>query len=157
MDATVFFDGLSSSRIQFPGETPIKQTCFLLASLLAASLLAPASYGQLHVLVDQVGYDATAPRQAILQGTAFDHPAKFTLVDTTTGKVVFTGTPQLAGSVYDWRVPHGNVYWIADFSAWTKPGHYALHTRDALGPAHSCAFQIEKNLLERTTLSNVIY
>lgn len=128
-----------------------------LASLLAAALLAPACFAQLHVLIDQVGYDVAAPKQAILQGTPQDHPAQFTLVDATTGKAVFTGTPRLAGSVYDWHVPGGNIYWIADFSSFNKPGHYAIETRDSLGEAHSCSFQVANNLLERTTLSNVIY
>jgi len=128
-----------------------------LAALLAIVFLAPFSFAQLHVLVDQVGYDTTAPKLALIQGTAQDHPAQFTLVDASTGKVVFTGTPKPAGSVYDWDVPHGNVYWTADFSAFNQPGHYALDTRDANGEAHSCAFQIESDLLERTTLSNVVY
>lgn len=128
-----------------------------LAALLAIVFLAPFSFAQLHVLVDQVGYDTTAPKLALIQGTAQDHPAQFTLVDESTGKVVFTGTPKPAGSVYDWDVPLGNVYWTADFSAFNQPGHYALDTRDADGEAHSCAFQIESDLLERTTLSNVVY
>ena len=156
--ASRFPNDLSSSRIKVAGGSPIKPSRTLLASLVVTAVLAPAaSYGQLHVLVDQVGYDTAAPRQAILQGTALDHPSKFTLIDTTTGKIVFTGTPTLAGSVYNWRVPHGNVYWTADFSTWKKPGHYVLETSDGLGEAHSCAFQIQNNLLERTTLSNVVY
>jgi hypothetical protein len=128
-----------------------------LGAFLAVLVLAPVSFAQLHVLVDQVGYDTTAPKQALIQGTSQDHPEDFTLIDAGSGKTVYTGVVKAAGSVYDWQVPHGNQYWTADFSSWNKPGHYLLEARDASGEAHSCAFRIESDLLERNTLSNVVY
>ena len=78
---------------------------------------------------------------------------QFTLIDTATGKTVFTSNLQPAGTIDAW----GQTYWTADFSTWNKPGHYAIETRDASGEAHSCAFAIEDDLLERNTLSNVLY
>lgn len=109
--------------------------------------------GEVHILVDQVGYETGAPKQALVQGTQQDHPGKFTLIDTQSGKLVLTGELRKAGSVYDWHTLNGDVYWIADFSSWKTPGHYELDVE----AAHSCAFQIENDLLERDTLSNVIY
>jgi len=128
-----------------------------LAALGAIALLAPASYGELHVLVDQVGYDTGSPKQVLILGTKQDNPQQFTLVDSNTGKVVFTGELKPSGQVYDWHPTFGDTYWTGDFSAWNKPGHYALETRDANGEAHSCVFEIADDLLERTTLSNVIF
>ncbi len=56
--------------------------------------------------------------------------------------------------MYAW----GDVnYWIADFSSWQMPGHYALQVSTAAGAVSSCAFEIEDDVLERNTLSNVIY
>jgi hypothetical protein len=53
------------------------------------------------------------------------------------------------------------VFWTADFSSWKKPGHYAIETvTDAGGKTatvRSCSFEINDDLLERTTLSNVLY
>lgn len=103
--------------------------------------------------MDQVGYDTTAPKQALVQGTNQDHPQQFQLVDAATGKVVFTGSLHPEGKVDDWRTPQGDSYWVADFSGWKTPGQYEL----VANGAHSCGFQIAKDLLERDTLSNVIY
>lgn len=128
-----------------------------LAVVCALGLLVPISRAEMHVLVDQVGYETNALKQALIQGTKQDSPQQFTLVDAKSGKVVFTGELKPAGQVYDWHVPDGNTYWTADFTAWKTPGQYALETKDASGEAHSCAFEIENDLLERTTLSNVIY
>ncbi|HEX4022288.1 MAG TPA: glycoside hydrolase family 9 protein [Acidobacteriaceae bacterium] len=116
-------------------------------------MFAPLCFGQLHVLVDQVGYDTQAPKQALVLGTQHDHPQGFTLIDTTTGKPVFHGQLKPAGTVDQW----GGVYWIADFSTWQKTGHYALQTRTDAGEISSCSFLIEDDVLERSTLSNVVY
>lgn len=124
-----------------------------LAAVGALAFLCAPSQAELHVLVDQVGYDTTAPRQALVQGTNQDHPHEFQLMDAATGKVVFTGHLHLEGKVDNWQTPGGNTYWLADFSAWKTPGNYEL----TVGTAHSCAFQIADDLLERDTLSNVIY
>lgn len=136
-----------------PGRLAIK---FILVSLLAAgtfALLSPPSHAELHVLVDQVGYDTAAPKQALVQGTVQDHPQQFQLIEAATGKVVFTGSLLPEGKVDNWNTPDGNTYWLADFSGFKTPGQYELLANGA----HSCAFQIADNLLERDTLSNIIY
>ena len=120
--------------------------CFLAA-------LAPACFGELHVLVDQVGYETRSPKEALLLGTDTDHPDSFALVDATTGKTVYTGSVKPVGQVDAWS----GVYWTADFSSWQTPGHYAIETRTDAGEVSSCVFTIEDDLLERETLSNVIY
>jgi hypothetical protein len=110
------------------------------------------------VLVDQVGYETNAPKQAIVAGTAQDHPGKFALVDAESGKAVLEGDLKPAGEVVAWG---GRVFWIADFSAWRKTGRFLLRihsdARDARPDASSCAFAINDDILERDTLSNVVY
>ncbi|HEU5340017.1 glycoside hydrolase family 9 protein [Edaphobacter sp.] len=110
--------------------------------------------GQVRVLVDQVGYETTAPKHALVMGTSGDHPEGFALVDYATGKTVVSGVLKLSGKVYDWG---GRVFWTADFSSWATPGRYELHTRANGTDEHSCMFEIADNVLERNTLSNVIY
>jgi Cellulase N-terminal ig-like domain/Glycosyl hydrolase family 9 len=110
--------------------------------------------GQLHVLVDQVGYETHAQKQAVIVGTEQDHPQQFSLIDTTTGKTVLTGKLSPDGQIYAWG---GRVFWTADFSSWQKDGHYAIETQSATGEVSSCSFDIDDNLLERKTFSNVIY
>jgi Glycosyl hydrolase family 9/Cellulase N-terminal ig-like domain len=108
--------------------------------------------GQVRVRVDQVGYELQAPKQALVMGSEQDHPQQFALVDTETGKTVFEGKLVPAGTVKAWT---GYTFWLADFSSWKKPGHYALQVDSGL--ARSCEFEIEEDLLERNTLSNVIF
>jgi Glycosyl hydrolase family 9/Cellulase N-terminal ig-like domain len=111
----------------------------------------------LHILVDQVGYETSSPKQALVLGTGQDHPRQFTLIDVDTGKAVLTGDLQPAGKVDQWSGAWGDTYWTADFSALKTPGHYAIEMHDQNGEAHSCAFAIEDDLLEHDTLSNVLY
>ena len=117
---------------------------------LAASL----SFAQTRVLVDQVGYDAAAPKVALIEITSDAAPGGFELVDDATGDTVFTGTLEPAGTVDHW-VPWR--FWRADFSSWRTPGHYRLRITSGGHVISSCAFEIGDDLLERRTLSNVVY
>jgi len=124
----------------------------LIALIAAASVQSCCS--QVRVLVDQVGYEAHGPKQAIVSGTAADHPGQFALLDAGTRKIVLTGSLQPAGQVKAWD---GFVFWTADFSEWQKPGHYIMQVTIGRAETSSCLFEIDENILERNTLSNVIY
>src|SRR5581483_7733013 len=122
---------------------------------LSLCLLAlSAASAQMRVLVDQVGYETGAPKVGLISSAETDHPTQFTVVDDTSGKLVFSGTPEPAGKVFHWD---DREYWKADFSTIRTPGHYTLHVAAGDAAVTSCAFQIDDNLLERTTLSNVIF
>jgi Glycosyl hydrolase family 9/Cellulase N-terminal ig-like domain len=117
-------------------------------------MFASASVAQMKVLVDQVGYETRAPKQAVIEGTQTDHPHDFTLIDTDTGKAVFHGLLPSSGPVHAW----GDwIFWTVDFSSWQRSGHYTIETNTAAGAVRSCEFEINDNLFERSTLSNVIY
>jgi hypothetical protein len=109
---------------------------------------------QVRVLVDHVGYDLDAPKQAIFVGTPSDRPLSFTLINTGTGKPVLTGHLTASGQVHSWG---GRVFWTADFTSWHEPGYYSLHVKTGTTDISSCDFEINQNLLERDTLSNVIF
>jgi hypothetical protein len=109
---------------------------------------------QVRVLVDQVGYETTAPKVALISGAENGRAAQFTLVDDATSKVVFSGTAEAAGHVDRWG---DRTYWKADFSAFRTPGHYILRVATGDSVVSSCSFQIDDDLLERTTLSNVVF
>ncbi|MBB5342962.1 glycoside hydrolase family 9 protein [Tunturibacter empetritectus] len=110
--------------------------------------------GQLNVVVDQVGYETRAPKSAIVVGTGRDHPEKFLLVDTVSGKAVLSGSLVPNGQVNSWG---GRVFWTADFSSWRVVGHYAVQIQSTASEVRSCSFDIDDDLLERSTLSNVVY
>lgn len=122
---------------------------FCLGSLAAS--LCPA---QVRVLVDQVGYETAAPKVALIETTQDVGLSRFSLVDDDSGRTVFTATLQPEGAVDHWR---NWQFWKADFSSWRTPGHYRLLVTTGNGVVTSCAFAIGDDLLERRTLSNVIY
>lgn len=105
------------------------------------------------VLVDQVGYDTGAPKRAIVQGFAADRFTAFKVVNVDTGKVVLTGVPHAAGTVGHWRDWH---YWTVDFSSLRTPGRYRVDVAGST-EVRSFPFRIAHDVLERYTLSNVIY
>jgi hypothetical protein len=113
-----------------------------------------ACFGQVRVLVDQVGYEAQAPKQAIVEGSGQDDPQRFALIDADTGKVALEADVKPAGKVDAWD---DRVFWTADFSAWKTAGHYLLRVNTAKGGASSCEFDISDDILERDTLSNVVF
>jgi len=118
-------------------------------------VVAPIAYaGQARVLVDQVGYESSAPKVALIQTADGDHPTQFMLVNSDTNKTVFTAYLTNAGKVDHWSE---QTYWRADFTSWTKPGHYAIRTKTSTGEISSCAFDIDNDVLERNTLSNVVF
>jgi hypothetical protein len=125
--------------------------------LLAAggvSSCARTCLSQVRVLVDQVGYETPAQKQAIVEGSDEDHPQKFALIDADSGKTVYEANLQPTGKVYAWE---GRVFWTADFSSWQKAGHYAVKVQAAAGDTSSCPFDISDNILERDTLSNIVF
>jgi hypothetical protein len=126
----------------------------LLPAILGSTFFVQGGLGQVRVLVDQVGYETLAPKQAILAGSDRDHPQTFALIDIDSGKVVFQSSLSPSGKVYAWE---NQVFWTADFSAWQKAGHYALQVHAAGTDAASCAFEIDDDILERNTLSSIVY
>ena len=125
-------------------------------SLVLASVLFPTcAAASVRVLVDQVGYEPQAPKLALVVATEGEHaPVDFSLINVDSGKTVFEGKLQSAGEVYDWR---GMVFWNADFSAWREPGRYFVRISLSDGGVASSQFTIDKEVLERQTLSNVLY
>jgi hypothetical protein len=64
----------------------------ILLFLLAAGGVSSGALtclSQVRVLVDQVGYETLAQKQAIVEGSGEDHPQKFALIDADSGKTVY--------------------------------------------------------------------
>jgi hypothetical protein len=126
----------------------------LLLVFFVTFFCAHAGLSQMHVLVDQVGYETQSPKQAIVSGADGDNPQEFSLIDVDSGKSVFKAKLSLAGKVIAWDQ---QVFWTADFSSWNKAGHYFVQVQTAGHDYRSSAFEINDDLLERNTLSNVVF
>ncbi|RDS82117.1 glycoside hydrolase [Dyella monticola] len=106
------------------------------------------------VLVDQVGYELQASKQAVISADAGQSLHAFDVIDASTDKPVLSGTLTDTGPVAKWGGQH---YWRADFSALKTPGRYYLELKDHGNCVRSDEFLVQDNVLERNTLSNVIY
>ncbi|HEY3705561.1 MAG TPA: glycoside hydrolase family 9 protein [Terracidiphilus sp.] len=122
---------------------------------LAASFCSAHAIASVRVLVDQVGYEPQAAKLALVVATEGEPgPGNFSLINVDSGKTVLDRPLGAAGGVQDWR---GMVFWSADFSDWHEPGRYVVRITSAGGRVTSCPFTIESEVLERQTLSNVLY
>lgn len=126
----------------------------MLAILSSWGLAGSLAFAQVRILVDQVGYETSAPKVALVESSGEIGPADFALIDEDSGRTVLTGNLEPAGTVDHWRNWH---FWKADFSSWQTPGHYFLRVTSRDEVTSSCAFELGKDVLERNTLSNVIY
>jgi hypothetical protein len=129
-------------------------TLKLLLAICLGLVCSQACLAQMHVLVDQVGYEVQEPKQAIVSTVPHKTPQEFALVDSENGKVVLKGRLQPTGQINQWGETD---FWIADFSSWKTPGNYVLRVSSRDGETSSCPFAIEENILEHNTLSNVVF
>jgi hypothetical protein len=143
-----------SVHMYFEKGSQIINSLKLLLTVCLSGVFVQVSTGQVHVVVDQVGYDIQAPKQALVVATAQDPLHEFALIDVDSGKSVLTGDLTASGQVHSWG---SRVFWTADFSAWQKAGHYALRVHTDTGEITSCAFEVNNDVLERNTLSNVVF
>lgn len=123
---------------------------------LALSCCALFVHAETHVLINQVGYDLNGPKSAVIQlsdGAKFNAGDQFELLDSESNKVVYSGELVGQGSVPSWE---NRTFYQADFSGWHTAGRYVVKVVSSDGDVRSGPFIINKDLLERYTLSDVI-
>ena len=118
------------------------------------------------VLANQVGYSPLSPKKAVIQAHTDDTFPAFTVRRYPGGEAVLTGVPRHVGPVHRWR---DGDFWTIDWSPVTEEGSYVIEcvsnaTDGPAGPpgvdAHTIRSHpvlVQKNALERNTLSDVIY
>jgi len=122
---------------------------------LAAGLLCwPALAAEPVILTNHLGYELNGPKHAVVQGTRGDEIRSCAVEDIDTAAKTPTETPRSVGPVAKWR---DWVYWTVEFSKLQRAGTFRLICASAEGPLLSFPFRIERDLLERRTLSDVVY
>ena len=126
----------------------------LFSAVAVAALPASRGADPAKILTNQVGYEASGPKHAVIQASPADKFASCELINTTDGRPVLTLTPQHVGAVAKW---HTGDYWTIDFDSFITEGTYYLACNSGDHSIHSYPFQIQRLLLERNTLSDAIY
>lgn len=125
------------------------------AALLFFLLVCQAGVGQeIKILINHLGYEKDAPKQAVILGHERDDVSRFKVIDAQTGKEILAGKTIKAGPVDKWK---DWIFWMADFGALNNEGTYLLECATSKGTVRSFPFHVEQNLLEKYTLSDVIY
>jgi hypothetical protein len=125
-----------------------------LAALCALLLVQTCFAQEIKVLVNHLGYEKDAPKRAVILGYPGDEITEFKVIANPSGPTALSGTAVEVGPVdhwKDWR------FWTADFSAIQAEGFYFLECATSRGVVRSFPFQIQRDLLEKNTLSSVIY
>ena len=106
------------------------------------------------ILTNHVGYEVSGSKHAVIlghQGDAFD---KFKVLELATGKEILSGIPKSIGPVQKWKDWR---FWMVDFSAVRQEGTYVIECSSPKGTFHSHPISVRKNVLERNTISDVVY
>ncbi|GAB4037749.1 glycoside hydrolase family 9 protein [Spirosoma jeollabukense] len=124
----------------------------ILLFFLQTSFLLQAQ--NVKVLTNQVGYESTKAKRAMIMADRQVAIPTFQLINATTGNVAYSGKTVFSGPVSKWK---NWLFWTIDFSSFTTEGTYQLQVSAPGKPVSSYPFTIGKNVLEQFTLSDVIY
>jgi hypothetical protein len=106
------------------------------------------------VLTNQVGYDSASYKQAVISADSTLQFTSFDLLNANNDSVVYHGDITYKGGVDHWQ---NWKFWTINFSDFTKPGNYFIRVNAKTGFACSLPFKIATDVLERYTLSDIIY
>jgi hypothetical protein len=106
------------------------------------------------IVTNQVGYDFNKTKHAVIVADSKILVKQFELVDANTDSIVFSGKPVYSGPVGKWK---NWQFWTIDFSAYVTPGTYKLQAVTPKGRVSSYPFTIGKSVLEKATISDVVY
>jgi hypothetical protein len=127
---------------------------FLLLAFSWFALATSASAADSKILTNHLGYETHGPKHAVILGKASDNFSRCTLKDEATKKVALTITPKTAGPIQKWRDWY---FWTLDFDSFTTEGAYYLECTMNAAAFRSFPFLVQNDLLERTTISDVLY
>jgi Glycosyl hydrolase family 9/Cellulase N-terminal ig-like domain len=121
----------------------------MIVAAVALALATPAP----QILVNHLGYEPDGPKKAVIQAAEGDD-IRGCVVEDAAKRHVLDVPPRRVGSVDHWR---GWVYWTLDLTALRPEGIYEIACSTSAGPARSFPFRVQRDILERHTLSDVIY
>jgi hypothetical protein len=116
--------------------------------------LLPASAQDLVIHVNQIAYDQTAPKFAVVETSGKILPGKFQIMDAQTSNRVFTGTLAAGEECAEWFP--GKYFYRADFSAFQQAGHFSLQVESGGKYFNSFDFEIGTNALATQTVPALI-
>src|SRR5581483_1282279 len=109
---------------------------------------------ELKILSNHLGYETNGPKHAVILGKSGDKVSECTLKQDGDNRVALSITPKPAGPVQKWQDWY---FWTLDFDSFASEGKYYLDCNANGGSVRSFPFRVQTDLLERNTVSDVIY
>jgi GH18 family chitinase len=106
------------------------------------------------ILTNHLGYDPFGPKRAVIRGTAADDIQSFTVRTYPDEVLVYKGTTATGTGVDHWK---NWQFWSLDFTDVQREGTYIIEAQDRDRTLRSFPFKIQKNILERFTISDVLF
>jgi len=129
-------------------------TRIVLSASSVLFLLPAVRADEAKILTNQVGYDVSGPKHAVILGSAQDHFTVCTLNDAADRHKVLDIPAQHVGPVKKWR---DWDFWTVDFDSFSTEGTYYLVCTSGDRSIHSYPFLVQRLILERNTLSDAVY
>ena len=128
---------------------------FFLSFVLSSACAVPSALAaQRKILTNHLGYETRGAKRAVILGHADDHISGCVLKDDSGSNDVLPITPKAVGPVEKWRDWY---FWTLDFDSFVAEGKYRLECAAKTETIRSFPFVVQANLLERNTVSDVIY
>jgi GH18 family chitinase len=109
------------------------------------------------ILTNHLGYEAFGPKRAVIQGSGGDRISSCAIRTSPAQLLAFEAQPGAASAVEGWRDWR---FWTLDFTDLQQEGTYVIECRNESWTdgrtLRSSEFKVQRNTLERATLSNVI-
>jgi len=122
--------------------------------LLLFLFVTQSSASELKILTNHLGYETHGPKHAVILGHASDSISSCALKADATDQAALTIAPKAAGPVEKWNDWY---FWTLDFDSFAAEGKYYLECTTNTASLRSFPFLVQSDLLERNTVSDVIY
>jgi hypothetical protein len=106
------------------------------------------------VLTNQIGYESAGPKHVVVRAGAGDTVSSCVVRNAATGAEALRAPVTQVGAVAGWKDWR---FWTVELDALTAEGRYAVECATSRGSVRSYPFLVQKNVLERETLSNVLF
>jgi len=106
------------------------------------------------VLTNHLGYYPDGPKHVVVSGAIENEVSHFYVKEFDTRNIVMEGRVEKAGAVDKWK---DWVFWEFDFTELNTEGEFFIECDVDDGKAVSFPFLIQEDLLERNTLSDIVY
>jgi hypothetical protein len=129
---------------------------FYLSILPLIMLLATTATARPVIYVNQIAFDANAPKIGVVQfDSKLTRATAFKLINAVTGKVAFVGMLTNPLTIAEWRP--GKLFFQADFSSFNTPGKYKVRIRYGGVNYDSYPFEIGEHALAKQTISAIVH